>query len=74
MPEEDEECKGGMKRMKFKLTVTTIKEFETELSDYPDEIKTAEAARKSEEDSANEDPLLSSEGGDTTVKVELLEG
>lgn len=58
--------------MKFKLTVTTVKEFETELTDYPEECKTPEDARKFEEESANDDPFLSSEGGDTSVKVELL--
>ena len=39
---------GGMREMKFKLTVTTIKEFETELKDYDEEIKTPEDARKYE--------------------------
>lgn len=58
--------------MKFKLTVTTIKEFETELKDYDEEIKTPEDARKCEEEAANDDPFLSSEGGDTSVKVELV--
>lgn len=58
--------------MKFKLIVTTVKEFDTELADYPEECKTAEDARKFEEASANDDPFLSSEGGDTTVSVELV--
>jgi hypothetical protein len=60
--------------MKFKLTVTTVKEFETDLTDYPEECKTPEDARVFEEAGANDDPILSSEGGDTTVSVELIEG
>lgn len=58
--------------MKFRLTVTTIKEFETELTDYDENIKTPEDARKFEEAAANDDPFLSSDGGDTSVKVELV--
>lgn len=58
--------------MKFKLTVTTIKEFDMELSDYPEECKTPEDARQFEEANANDDPFLSMEGGDTTVSVELV--
>lgn len=59
--------------MKFRVTVTTVKEFETDLSDYDGECKTPEEARQYEERAANDDPFLTSEGGDTTVKMELLE-
>lgn len=58
--------------MKFKLTVTTVKEFETDMVDYPPECKTPEDARAFEQLSAEDDPFLSMEGGDTTVTVELL--
>jgi hypothetical protein len=44
--------------MKFKLIVTTTKEFETDLSDYPGDCKTPEDARKYEEANATDDPFF----------------
>ena len=58
--------------MKFKLTVTTTKEFETTMDLYP-ECKTEEEALKYERAAANDDPCLACEGGDTKVVVERVD-
>ena len=54
--------------MKFKVTVTTIKYFETTMEDYLS-LKTEDEALEYEQKAANDDPYLSTEGGDTTVNV-----
>ena len=58
--------------MKFKVTVTTVKEFETTIEDYPD-LKTEDEALLAEQEAANDDPFLRSEGGNTTVTVERID-
>jgi hypothetical protein len=58
----------GDKTMKFKVTVTTIKYFETTMEDYPD-CKTEDEALEAERVAADDDPYLSTEGGETTVNV-----
>ena len=58
--------------MKFKVTVTTVKEFETTIEDYPD-LKTEDEALLAEQEAANDDPFLLTEGGNTTVAVERID-
>ena len=61
-----------MSEMKFKVTVTTVKEFETTMEDYPG-LKTEDEVLQLERGAANDDPFLRSEGGNTTVTVERID-
>lgn len=58
--------------MKFRVTVITVKEFETTMDDYPD-CKTEDEAFEYEQMAAEDDPFLITEGGDTTISVRRID-
>ena len=60
--------------MKFRDTVTTVKEYEIGLdAEYYPKGTTEDEALKIEQEAAEDDPFLYTEGGDTTVKVERID-
>ncbi len=59
--------------MKIKVTVTTIREYETPIGeDYYPVGATEEDILKIETDAANDDPFTATEGGETTITVEKI--
>ncbi len=57
--------------MKFKVTEITTKEYEVDLSNYP-EGTTEEQALILEQAAAEDDPFLYVDGGDTKIVVERI--
>ena len=57
--------------MKFKVTETTSKEYEVDLSVYP-EGTTEEQALVLEQEAAEDDPFLYVVGGDTKIVIERI--
>lgn len=58
--------------MKLRITVTTIKEYDTPPVDCYPEGSTEEDILRMETEGANDDPFLAAEGGSTTVVVEKI--
>jgi hypothetical protein len=58
--------------MKFKVVETTIKEYEVDLSNYP-EGTTEDQALILEQEAAEDDPFLYVEGGNTTISVQRID-